>query len=203
MRFDPDETAIGSPRAGTTSSRLLQGLRLRSETSWKRLTSLYGPLVFFWCRRHGLDDADSADVFQEVFSAIWLGIAGFQHEPHRGRFRTWLWTIARHKISDHYRRQAALGGRTEELGEVAIPEQPPEDSEADHKHELQGLFRRAVETVRADFENRTWEAFWRVTVEGQPCAEVAAALAMSRNGVRQAKSRVLRRLREEMGDLLL
>ena len=203
MSSNSEETVAGSPRADATSSRLLQGLKLRNEESWKRLISLYGPLVFFWCRRHGLGDEDSADVFQEVFSAIWSGIAGFEHEPHRGRFRTWLWAIARNKICDHYRRRAALGRREVVLDEIAVPEQLPEESDAGHARELKGLFRRAVETVRADFENRTWEAFWRVAVEGQQCAEVAAALAMSPDGVRQAKSRVLRRLRDEMGDLLL
>ena len=54
---------------------------------------------------------------------------------------------------------------------------------------------------RAEFEERTWQAFWRVTVEGQDTAEVAAQLGISANGVRQAKSRVLRRLREELGEL--
>ena len=56
--------------------------------------------------------------------------------------------------------------------------------------------------VREEFEERTWEAFWRVTVEGQTSTAVADALSMTPAAVRQAKSRVLRRLREEFGEIL-
>lgn len=54
--------------------------------------------------------------------------------------------------------------------------------------------------VRSEFEDRTWQAFWRVAVEGHATAEVAADLGITANAVRQAKSRVLRRLRQELGD---
>jgi RNA polymerase sigma-70 factor (ECF subfamily) len=56
--------------------------------------------------------------------------------------------------------------------------------------------------LRSEFEEHTWRAFWRVAVDGQPAPEVAAELGMKPNAVRTAKSRVLRRLREELGDLV-
>jgi len=208
MTADPQQTAAGPGRVGTTSSRLLQRLKIQDASSWQRLIDLYGPLVYHWCRSYGLRAQDAADVFQEVFAAVWSGIGGFKHEPHRGRFRGWLWTIAHNKISNHYRddiaRPDAPGANQDMLAQLAIPEQlPDEDSDSLHRRETKAVFRRAVEAVRAEFGNRTWEAFWRVTVEKQRSSEVATALGLSRNGVRQAKSRVLRRLREEMGDLLL
>jgi RNA polymerase sigma-70 factor (ECF subfamily) len=58
------------------------------------------------------------------------------------------------------------------------------------------------EMVRAEFENRTWDAFRRVAIEGQPSARVATDLGMSIEAVYQAKSRVLRRLRQELDGLL-
>ena len=64
------------------------------------------------------------------------------------------------------------------------------------------LSRRALDLVRAEFENRTWEAFWRTAIDGQRPAHVADDLGMSLNAVYKAKSRVLRRLRRELGDLL-
>ena len=63
------------------------------------------------------------------------------------------------------------------------------------------LFARALELIRGEFEERTWTAFWRTAVEGQAAKDVAADLSMSPGAVRVAKSRVLHRLREELGDL--
>ncbi|HID75877.1 MAG TPA: hypothetical protein EYP56_07755 [Planctomycetaceae bacterium] len=63
------------------------------------------------------------------------------------------------------------------------------------------LYRRSLELVRAEFENRTWEAFWRTAVDGRPAREVAEELDMSRLAVYQAESRVLRPLRQELAGL--
>jgi RNA polymerase sigma-70 factor (ECF subfamily) len=59
-----------------------------------------------------------------------------------------------------------------------------------------------LDLVRGEFENRTWEAFWRTAVEDRPARDVADELGMSVLAVYKAKSRVLRRLRQELGDLV-
>jgi RNA polymerase sigma-70 factor (ECF subfamily) len=197
----------GSATADSSSSRLLQGLRAKNPGAWERLASLYGPLVYYWCRRSGLQPSDAADVLQEVFAAVWGGIGSFAHRPGQGRFRGWLWTITRNKIRDHFRTLAArtdmVGGDPTQLTLATAPEEADaEPSDAENSRELKGLFHRALDVVRAQFEDRTWEAFDRVVVGGCTTAEVAAALGMSVNSVRQARSRVLRRLREELGDML-
>ena len=81
-----------------------------------------------------------------------------------------------------------------------MAEQGPEDPSGPGLRD--GLLHRGLELVRADFEERTWQAFWRCTIEGHPAAEVAADLGMRVDAVYQAKARVLRRLRQELGDLL-
>jgi RNA polymerase sigma-70 factor (ECF subfamily) len=63
------------------------------------------------------------------------------------------------------------------------------------------LFRRGLELIRREFEVRTWQAFWRTAVDGRATADVAAELGMSPGAVRVAKSRVLQRLRSELGDI--
>jgi RNA polymerase sigma-70 factor (ECF subfamily) len=67
---------------------------------------------------------------------------------------------------------------------------------------LSALYHRLLGLLKAGFEDRTWQAFWRVAVDGRPAADVADELGMSAVAVRKAKSRVLHRLREEAGDLL-
>jgi RNA polymerase sigma-70 factor (ECF subfamily) len=169
------------------------------------MAELYGPLVFYWCRRSNLRGEDAADIFQEVFTAVAAAIGNYQ--PREGsNFRGWLWTITRNKINDHFRRVRqqgqAVGGTTaqQQLAEL-IDYQPDETSDQEDRHELSALLHRGLSVVQAEFEPRTWQAFWRVAVAGETTANVAADLDITANGVRQAKSRVLRRLREELGEI--
>jgi RNA polymerase sigma-70 factor (ECF subfamily) len=74
----------------------------------------------------------------------------------------------------------------------------PDDSAED----LSGLYHRGLELVRGEFEEKTWQACWRVAVDGQSPAVIAADLGVTPAAVRKAKSRVLHRLREEIGDLI-
>ena len=60
---------------------------------------------------------------------------------------------------------------------------------------------RALDLIKNEFEERTWRAFWLTAVGDRVPNEVALELGMSAGAVRVAKSRVLRRLREELGDV--
>lgn len=182
-------------------------MRHRDPEAWRRLTELYGPLVYHWGRRHGLSSEDASDVTQEVFAAVSGAIDRFWYSPEQGTFRGWLWTIARNKLRDHFRRESdremADGGTAAFQRLVLIPESWCDEShDATDRIELRQLFRRALERVRCEFEGRTWQAFWLSTVELRDTADIAAELNLSTNSVRQAKSRVLRRLRRELGDSL-
>ena len=147
------------------------------------------------------------NVVQEVFSAVSSNIARFQRDRAGGRFRGWLWTITRNKIQDHYRSRPAGKKRpaepTPSSGSPKFPNRrpgsPPTPKTRAH---VSSLFQRALAAVHAEFEQHTWEAFWRATVLRQPTREVAAALGMLPSAVRNAKSRVLRRIRAVLGDLI-
>lgn len=208
MSAESRQHLTGPTGLDPTPSRLLVRLRAKEANSWQHLSDLYGPLVWHWCRHSGLQAQDAADVMQETFVSAWSGIGGFQHQPGQGSFRKWLWTITRNKIYDYYRRSAAQpqapGGTAAQARLAEIPEDPPEQTAGNpaDRAEFKSLFGRALEIVRSGFEPRTWEAFWLAAVEGRPTAEVAVALGISPDAVRQAKCRVLRRLREELGDLV-
>ncbi len=186
-----------------TSPSLLDRARRRDGPSWLRLVTLYGPLVEHWCRRGGAREADVPDVAQEVFLAVSERLESFERRRD-GSFRAWMRGIARHKLLDYYRRsarhQAPAGGSTAFLRLQEIPD-PEAGSDAD-ADEVSGLYRRALDLIRSEFEEPTWRAFWLATVEGRDSPSVAAELGMSPVAVRIAKSRVLARLREEAGDLI-
>jgi RNA polymerase sigma-70 factor (ECF subfamily) len=187
----------------STSPTLLDRVRSRDETAWANLLRLYGPLVERWCGHWGVRGADVEDVRQDVFQAVAAGLDSFRRERTGDTFRGWLRVITRNKLIDHSRRRQrhpeAQGGSEAHLQLQQVAEQQlPEDSQED----LSGLYHRALELVRGEFEVRTWEAFWRAAVEGQTPAVIAADLGVTPAAVRKAKSRVLLRLRQEIGDLI-
>ena len=188
-----------------TPLSLLERVRANDEDSWHRLVNLYRPLVLIWCARAGLSAEDAEDVAQGVFVAAARGLHGFRRDRSGDTFRGWLRVITRNQVHLHFRRNKgrpmADGGSAawQILQEVADPIAGPED---DEEAEVGQIYRRALEQVRVAFEEHTWQAFWMTTVEGRSPASIAPALGMSPAAIRQAKSRVLRRLKDEMGELL-
>jgi RNA polymerase sigma-70 factor, ECF subfamily len=194
------------PSSGTSRS-LLARVQTDEPQAWERLVDLYAPLVLFWCRRRGLQDQDAADIFQEVFQAVVRNVAGFRKERAGDTFRGWLWKITENKLRDHFRRLGhdahGVGGSSAQERLAQLPMPPlAEDEGAGDGAEESGLFARALALIRAEFEERTWAAFWQTAVDGRAPKDVAADLSMSAGAVRVAKSRVLHRLRKELGDLL-
>jgi RNA polymerase sigma-70 factor (ECF subfamily) len=192
-----------------TSLSLLERVRARDPAAWAQLVNLYGPLVYGWCRRAELQPADAADVGQEVFAAVARAIGGFRHDRPGATFRGWLYVITRNKLRDRAAAPGAVGtggsDAQRRLAEVHAG-QPDEATEPgadpEEANGRKALCRRAIECIRGEFEPRTWEAFWRVFVDGQAAADVASALGISANAVYLAKSRVLRRLRDEFAALI-
>lgn len=206
-----DDQRSPAASATSTSRSLLALLRDDQPAAWQRLTSLYAPLVYHWCRRMGLGEQDMPDVFQQVFQSVAAHIGQFQKLRPGDTFRGWLRTITCNKVRDHFRRTSrqprAAGGTDAQiyLSHLADPIDDALDSavlnaaaEAEEVHEL---LHAALQLVRQQVHPRTWQAFWQVVVEGRSPEEAGAALAMRPGTVRVAKSRVLSRLRAELGEL--
>jgi RNA polymerase sigma-70 factor (ECF subfamily) len=194
--------ASSSSRA--TSRGLLERARAGDATAWDRLVTLYAPLAFYWCRRRGLQETDAADVVQDVFQAVSSHLGSFRVRGEGDTFRGWLRTITENKIRDLFRRRGGdvdgVGGTEAQRRLHRVPA-PTHDGGRPPEGEWDGGFvRRALDAVRQEFEERTWEAFRRTTIDGRLPADVGAELAMSPGAVRVAKSRVLKRLREILGD---
>ena len=186
--------------AEATSQSLLELVRSSDEGGWRCLTELYGPLIYHWCRQAGLRAEDAADVLQEVFRSVVIHIESFEKTTTSGSFRGWLWTITRNKIRDHFKLQAgkanAAGGTDEHLRLLNIPDEEPSDAADSAITATGGLTYRALRILREEVKETTWLAFWRSTIDEVAPAAVADELGISIESVWQAKSRVLRRLRE-------
>lgn len=186
--------------SSSTSASLIQRVREFDADAWQRLCNIYGPLVYRWVRQSGLQDTDAEDVGQEVFRTVGARIATFRADRDTDTFRGWLWTITRNKVGDFLRRQAAHPEKSgvevaDELLLAAdnLPNQEPSDAYGFDSQSV--VLHRALETLRVEFEVNTWQAFWRATVDNQTTSHIAEDLGITRQAVRQAKYRVLRRLR--------
>lgn len=189
------------PADPSTSLSMLERVCRNDAEAWERFCSVYAPLVYRWARVAGLQDSDAADVGQDVFRTVFLKVADYDGRQTGATFRGWLRTITRNKIGDHWRkqssRQAAVGGTTAWEIRKNVPDPLSEDDSFAPGEERQVLH-RTLETLKIGFESQTWQAFWMSTVDDLPAAEVAERLGMSPVAVRQAKFRVLRRLRDEL-----
>jgi RNA polymerase sigma-70 factor (ECF subfamily) len=184
-----------------TSTGLLEGAKRRDPEAWRRLSYLYGPLLYCWCRRGGLQPSDAEDLVQEVFLTVVHKIATFERRQPDGTFRGWLRGILRNKIGDWLRRRKVREQELDAaLAECCLQEAAQEEADEAEAGALADLYHRALALIRSEFEERTWQAFWRVVVDGHTPADVAADLNMTRNAVYLSKSRILARFHDVLGD---
>lgn len=190
-----------------TSLSLLERLRRRpSKDDWKRLDEIYRPLVRQWLARIPGIHNDVDDLTQEVLLVVLREIARFERQ-REGSFRKWLRQIAVNRVRgfwrSHRRRPATGAGSDETEDYFAKLEDPASDlsRQWDREHD-RFVFDHLLAIVKGDFQAATWEAFRRFALEARPAAQVAAELKMTESAVLLAKSRVLKRLREEAGVLL-
>jgi RNA polymerase sigma-70 factor, ECF subfamily len=188
--------------SASTSSSLLEQVRQRDESAWRKLTQIFAPGVYRWCRKAGLQASDAADVVQEVFLAVSVNIDRFRYEQPDDSFRGWLWTIYRSKLMDHFRRHKMKPPEEPQWDPAAILE-PDHDSSSTGATDLEAaaMVRRALKIIEKDFSPRTWQAFWRSAVLEERTTEVAQVLGITAAAVCMCRARVLQRLRETLADL--
>jgi RNA polymerase sigma-70 factor (ECF subfamily) len=192
------------PDSRRTSRSLLQRARAHEPDAWLRLCALYEPMIRYWCRRGGVATQDIDDVVQEVFAKAFAALDSFRHRSPSDTFRGWLHGVTRHRVLEHYRRirrhLPAAGGS--DAQQVLLSQPDPGPGQDEEENQLCGeMYRRAVAFIRDEFEPRTWQMFCRSVVDGVATAAVAAELGASTAAVRQARYRVLRRIREETAEL--
>jgi RNA polymerase sigma-70 factor, ECF subfamily len=190
-----------------TSVSLLDRLKAAgpAASDWNRLQAIYLPLISRWLGRILGLGVEADDLAQEVFVVVIREIPRFERQ-REGSFRAWLRQVTVNKVRTHRRRRhrrpaigldPALGfldSLADPNGELA------REWDLDHDRHV---FQKLLAIVEPDFGSTTWEVFRRFAVDGEPAARVAEETGLSVNAVLQAKSRVLKRLREEAGDLLV
>jgi RNA polymerase sigma-70 factor, ECF subfamily len=191
----------------TTSLGLLNRLKRAQPgaVEWRRFQDMYLPLVRSWLFRvPGIGD-EADDLAQEVMVVLMRELANFVR-IRDGSFRAWLRQITVNRIrafSKTRRRQPLVGLGRESDQLLDQLEDPASDlaQQWDRDHDKH-VFQKLQASVQPDFEPKTWEAFVLFALEERPAAEVSDKLGISEGAVIQAKFRILKRLREEAGELL-
>lgn len=192
----------------TTRNSLLRDAQQHDPQAWTRLCHLYEPLARYWCVRLGVPTQDLDDVVQDVFASVARGLHKFRRRSSRDSFRAWLRTVTRHRVMDWFRARAgkvvASGGSLAMKRLAEVPDasaELPWSSESEDESRLNDqLLAAALAHIENSCDAKTWQAFWRVVVDGARPVDVAEDLEMPPVSVRVAKCRVLNRLRRELGE---
>lgn len=184
----------------TTRVTLLRQIRdSRDEIAWCSFVDLYTPLIYRYCRRHRLQDADARNVVQEVFSRVSRAIRTFEYDPERGQFRSWLGLVTHQQMLRYVEKEnssvRAIGaGAGDELCNDISGEVDGAWVEAFNAH----VYRTALDAIRREFDDETWNVFQQTWEAGRPPGEVARQMQRDPQWVYQAKFRVVRRLKDEI-----
>lgn len=185
----------------SVSTTILERAKLGDHNAFKKIMNLYVRLVYYWCRRSNIQAADSEDVVQLVFAAASRGLPGFQRVKREQSFRAWLRVITRSKIADFYREQAkiacSIGG--DSGWEKQIISETPENAEL--SLELVYVFEKVKAFVIGEFSSWHGRAFLMHMVDGMSVSEVAEEFGVEKNAIYILKSRILKRLRDEFGNI--
>jgi len=185
----------------TRVSLLIQIRDGSNHAAWQEFVDLYGPVIYGFARKRGLQDADAADLMQDVLRSVSSAIGRLDYDRNQGTFRGWLFTITRNKVFNFLsaRRIRPQGSGDTATNRLLAEEPAASDGsdawELEYQRRLASL---AMERVKGEFHENTWRAFWLTAVEGVAAADVARQIGMSPGAIYVAKSRVLARLKDEV-----
>ena len=183
----------------TRPSLILRLANHRDVVAWSEFTQIYEPCVYRMARRMGMQHADAVESQQEVM--VHLAKVVDSWEPKEGgSFRGWLYQVARNVMLRQLDRQRGqVKGSADSRIQAVLSELPAKQATYFYDLEFQRqAFAWAAQRVRMEVNNTTWQAFWLTFVDQQPADQVAMQLGVTRGNVYVARSRVMKKLRDEV-----
>jgi RNA polymerase sigma-70 factor (ECF subfamily) len=194
------EDRVTTPFPETRQSLILRLPDGSDAEAWSQFVAIYSPLVYRLARSRGFQDADACEIVQEVLVTVSRAVEQWDPDPRLGRFRNWLFRIARNLMIKFLtrRRYRSIGSGDSAIAELMEREVEPSPEESAHfdLEYRREVFRWAAEQVRHQVKDSTWQAFWMTAVENRPTGEVAGELNISVGAVHIACSRVRSRIRD-------
>jgi RNA polymerase sigma factor (sigma-70 family) len=168
-----------------------------NEDSWEEFFGLYSGLIYQLARRHDLSDGEAEDVVQETMLKVIKAMKTFKYDPKQGSFKSWLMTITRRSICDHFRelqREVKARALAEPFSVDEFEQQWNEDWQFVMADE-------ALRRVREAVTPRLFQIFHTYVIQGRSATQTSRMLRVTLAGVYLAKFKVQRLLAREVKKL--
>jgi RNA polymerase sigma-70 factor (ECF subfamily) len=190
-----------NPSPDTRASLLIRVRDPADQAAWEEFVEIYRPVILRMAWKKGLQNADAEDLAQKVLLSVSQAIEQREHDLERARFRTWLHRVVHNAILNALSRGKPDRG-TGDSAHLALLQQQAShegpDSDLLRLEYRREVFRWAARQVRPEFHEDTWNAFWQTAVEVRECEEVARELGKTLGAIYAARSRIMRRIQEEV-----
>ena len=175
------------------------------DDAWKQFIDLYGQTIFQFARSRGLQDADAADLVQEVFRRVGNSVGRLEYEKQKGGFRAWLFTITRNCLNTFFRKQKRVAHSLNDSNAAGLGQMADQHDDLNERWEQEfqrQIMAQAIQVLRPAIEPKTWSAFELTAIENRPIDDICELLDMSRGAVYVARSRVTKKLRDQVKKLM-
>lgn len=188
--------------SATRPTLLLRVRDSADSNAWTEFAEIYAPLIHRFARRQGLQEQDAADLTQDVLLLVAKNIGKFDYDPKAGKFRNWLFRIARNRIINKHseEKRHPQGSGDTDIGNLLsnLPGETDESSAIWDREYEQRMFEWAAEKIRKSVQPTTWQAFWQTAVDGKSAKEVADSLGITPATVYVYKGRVMAQIKEQI-----
>jgi RNA polymerase sigma-70 factor (ECF subfamily) len=201
----------GTAESPRTRDTLLARVKDPSDDrSWREFHDFYRPIVISYAQQQGLSEDEAKDVAQESFVALVEALPTYRYDRQRASFRTWLRSVVKSRVADHFRRQ---NGRTGVRARIMARDRPstqvlesvpgPETADLGDVFEAEwqsALLARAMAELQVRVTTKNYQAFY-LSLHGKTTAEIARMLGLSHARVYLAKHRLAAKLRQLVKEL--
>lgn len=185
----------------TTRHSLLLRIKCSEDNaSWAEFDGIYRPMLRRFALSRGLDDASADDVVQHCMISVHEHIRGFEYDPSKGRFKSWLRTLVNNRVRNLHRDRHEQSARTGDFVRGQARELPPE--EAFDRIWMEEHLRHCMRRVRDEETAEHFEAYRAYAIDEKPVEEVCGRYGLSANQLYKLKWRITQRLTELMKDLV-
>lgn len=187
------------PDLPQTRQSLLIRLKDRHEDAWVEFLEIYERAILEYVGRRGLQDSDARDVTQDVLAAVGNKVDSWNADPSRGKFRGWLFAVARNIAVDkiiEVSKKGASGGSQAAQILAEIPASPEQETAQFRRNYRRQLMQWAAEKVRPTVSDKSWQSFWLSAIEARPVIEIASELNLTAGNVYAAKFRIIDKIRK-------
>lgn len=184
-----------------TSASLLQRVKdPRDSASWREFYRIYQPLLYRYARARGLNQETADELVQQCMTVLSQKMAEFEYSKEKGGFKYWLRRLANNKINDYFKKRKLPQADSGDFRRAQDREQSP-DELWDHQWRQRHL-KYCLELIRDEVAPHTYQAFEYHVLAEWPVERVCQTLKLSADQVYTAKSRITKRLRAKMSELL-